>query len=112
MCTTRKFIRHAICLLALAAAPAFGQATHPAGKLAPRPLYRDPPFDAPTDPVFTFNAETNRWFMYYTQRRATAPAADTPAVTWIHGTRIGMAASSDGGATWTYLGEARIDYGQ
>ncbi len=23
----------------------------PVGKIAPRPLYRDPPFDAPTDPV-------------------------------------------------------------
>jgi hypothetical protein len=27
------------------------QAPVPAGKVAPRPLYRDPPFDAPTDPV-------------------------------------------------------------
>ena len=35
----------------------------PAGKVAPRPLYRDPPFDAPTDPVFCFNAERNKWFM-------------------------------------------------
>src|SRR6266545_69134 len=51
----------------------------PPGKLAPRPLYRDPPFDAPTDPVLCFNAESNKWFMYYTQRRATA--ADAQGVT-------------------------------
>ena len=80
------------------------------GKLAPRPLYRDPPFDAPTDPVFCFNAESNRWLMYYTQRRATA--IDAPGVTWIHGTKIGMAESRDGGATWNYIGEAKITYGQ
>ena len=83
--------------------------SHSAGKLAPRPLYRDPPFDAPTDPVFCFNAESSKWFMYYTQRRATA--ADATGVTWIHGTKIGMATSTDG-VTWTYMGEAKIDYGQ
>lgn len=33
-------------------------------------------------------------------------------VTWIHGTPIGMAESTDGGATWTYRGEAKITYGQ
>jgi len=82
----------------------------PAGKLAARPLYRDPPFDAPTDPVLTFNAETKKWFMYYTQRRATATNA--PGVAWVHGTHIGIAESGDGGATWTYRGEAKISYGQ
>jgi hypothetical protein len=87
-----------------------GQAPAPAGKAAPRPLYRDPPFDAPTDPVFCYNAEQKKWFMYYTARRASAP--DTPGVTWVHGTNIGMAESTDGGATWTYRGTADIRYAQ
>ncbi len=82
----------------------------PRGKLVPRPLYRDPPFDAPTDPVLCFNAEQKKWFMYYTARRATAE--NTPGVTWVHGSKIGMAESSDGGATWTYRGPADIRYGQ
>jgi hypothetical protein len=82
----------------------------PAGKLAPRPLYRDPPFDAPTDPVLTFNAEQKKWLMYYTARRGTA--TDAPGVTWIHGTKIGIAESADGGATWTYRGTADISYGK
>ncbi len=82
----------------------------PAGRAAPRPLFRDPTYDAPTDPVLCFNAEQQKWFMYYTQRRGTATNA--PGVTWIHGTRIGMAESSDGGATWNYRGTANIDYGQ
>ena len=81
-----------------------------AGKLAPRPLFCDPVFDAPTDPVLCFNAEQQKWLMYYTQRRGTATNA--PGVTWIHGTAIGMAESSDGGATWTYRGTADISYGK
>jgi hypothetical protein len=81
-----------------------------AGKLAPRPLYRDPPFDAPTDPVLCFNAEAKKWYMYYTARRATA--ADARGVSWVHGTNIGMAESADGGATWTYKGTADISYGK
>lgn len=80
------------------------------GKLAPRPLYRDPPFDAPTDPVLIFNAEQNKWVMYYTARRGNAENA--PGVTWIHGTNIGIAESSDGGATWNYVGTADISYGK
>jgi hypothetical protein len=82
----------------------------PTGKLAPRPLYRDPPFDAPTDPVLCFNAEAGKWYMYYTARRATATNA--PGVMWVHGSNIGMAESADGGATWTYLGTANISYGK
>jgi hypothetical protein len=86
------------------------QTAAPAGKIAPRPLYRDPPFNAPTDPVLCFNAESNKWFMYYTARRGSA--TDAPGVTWIHGSNIGMAESSDGGATWTYRGTADIGYGK
>ena len=81
-----------------------------AGKVVPRPLYRDPPFDAPTDPVLCFNAETKKWFMYYTARRATATNA--PGVSWVHGSNIGMAESTDGGATWSYRGTADIPYGK
>jgi hypothetical protein len=95
----------AMVLLAVASA-----AAAPAGKLATRPLYRDPPFDAPTDPVLCFNAESKKWFMYYTARRATATNA--PGVAWVHGSNIGMAESSDGGATWTYRGTADISYGK
>jgi hypothetical protein len=92
------------------AATGLAFAQTPAGKLAPRPLYRDPPFDAPTDPVLTYNAESHKWFMYYTARRATAPNA--PGVTWVHGSNIGMAESADGGATWIYRGAADITYGK
>ena len=81
------------------------------GRPAPRPLYRDPVFDAPTDPVLCFNAEENKWLMYYTARRGNLSEAQAPGVSWIHGTRIGVAESSDHGVTWTYRGTAAIDYG-
>ncbi|MGD0904497.1 MAG: hypothetical protein ABR924_16285 [Terracidiphilus sp.] len=77
----------------------------PAGKIAARPLYRDPIFDNPTDPVIVFNAESKRWLMYYTQRRGASIAE-------IHGSKIGVAASEDNGATWKYIGTAGITYGQ
>jgi hypothetical protein len=78
------------------------------GKLAPKPLYRDPIYDAPTDPVLCFNTEENKWFMFYTSRRATEP--NTPGFTWVHGSRIGIAESLDGGVTWKYRCNAEIDY--
>ncbi len=77
----------------------------PAGKIAAHPLYRDPVFDHPTDPVVVYNAESKRWLMYYTQRRG-------GSIALIHGTKIGIAASDDGGATWNYIGTADITYGQ
>ena len=43
---------------------------------------------------------------FYTNRRADLD--DNSGVTWVHGTRIGIAESCDGGAHWTYLGEADI----
>ncbi len=80
-------------------------AAAPAGKIAARPLYRDPVFDHPTDPVFTYNSESHRWLMYYTQRRG-------DGIPLIHGTKIGIAASEVVGASWKYIGTADITYRQ
>lgn len=72
------------------------------------PLYRDPIFDGPTDPVLVWNREHRQWWMFYTARRASAPG---PGVAWVHGTDIGIAVSEDAGATWLYVGTARgLDY--
>jgi hypothetical protein len=48
------------------------------------------------------------WLMFYTNRRADMTALGD--IAWVHGTRIGVAASKDGKA-WTYRGEAKIPYG-
>ncbi|WP_321477001.1 hypothetical protein [uncultured Paludibaculum sp.] len=80
------------------------------GKVAPKPLFRDPVHDGAADPVLVWNRGEQRWFMLYTNRRANVP--NLPGVAWVHGTRIGIAESTDQGATWKYRGVADIDYGK
>jgi beta-xylosidase len=45
--------------------------------------------------------------MFYTNRRANVPGLD--GVSWVHGTRIGIAESRDG-ANWKYVDTANIEY--
>lgn len=77
------------------------------GRLADKPLFRDPVFDGAADPVIVWNKKEKKWFMFYTNRRA--KAANETGVTWVHGTRIGIAESRDG-AKWTYRDTANINY--
>ena len=81
--------------------------TH-AGKIAAKPLFRDPVYDGAADPTVIWNKGEKKWFMFYTNRRA----KDTTigGVAWVHGTRIGIAESADGGATWKYRDTADIGY--
>ena len=74
---------------------------------APQPLYRDPIHDGAADPVVVWNPHVQRWWMFYTNRRANVPGLS--GVAWVHGTQIGIAESSDGGPTWTHLGTADIE---
>jgi predicted GH43/DUF377 family glycosyl hydrolase len=77
-------------------------------KIASKPLFRDTLYDGAADPVLCWNNQEKKWFMFYTNRRANVEEAR--GVSWVHGTPIGIAESSDGGATWTYRGIANIDY--
>jgi lysophospholipase L1-like esterase len=74
---------------------------------APKPLYRDPAYDGPTDPSLCWNRGEQAWFMFYTSRRANVPGLPD-GVSWVHGTPIGIAASIDGGRIWAYRGTANI----
>lgn len=67
------------------------------------PLYRDPIYDGAADPTVIWNPIENNWWMFYTSRRANV---DCAAVAWCHGTKIGIASSSDEGATWEFRGHA------
>ena len=78
------------------------------GKIADKPLFRDPVYDGAADPVLCWNRKEKKWFMFYTNRRSNVP--DTVGVSWVHGTPIGIAESSDGGATWEYRTTAKINY--
>jgi beta-xylosidase len=75
--------------------------------IAPKPLYRDPVYDGAADPVVIWNPQVERWWMFYTNRRANVP--NLPGVSWVHGTPIGIAESADAGVTWNYVGTADID---
>lgn len=74
---------------------------------APKPLYIDPVYDGAADPVIIYNKQAGKWWMFYTNRRASI--ADTTGVAWVHGTRIGIAESADG-RSWTYKDTANINY--
>jgi len=76
------------------------------GKVASKPLFRDPIYDGTTDPVIIWNKKEKKWFMFYTNRRANVKGLE--GTTWVHGTRIGIAESSDGGANWQYRDTCNI----
>ena len=99
-------MRRLVFLLSLAgllACPVFAAETTP---VAAKPLFRDPVFDGAADPVVIWNPAVQRWWMFYTNRRANA--AGLSGVAWVHGTKIGIAESADSGAHWSYVGTADI----
>jgi hypothetical protein len=100
------FMIKKVLLALLLIAPAVS-AQAPEGTLASKPLYRDPVYDGAADPVLCWNKHEQKWFMFYTNRRANVENAE--GVAWVHGTPIGIAESVDG-AHWTYRGDANIGY--
>lgn len=75
--------------------------------VVPKPLYRDPVYDGAADPVVIWNKKEKQWFMFYTNRRANAKNLN--GVSWVHGTRIGIAQSKDG-VHWQYRDTCDIRY--
>ncbi|MBS1876561.1 MAG: hypothetical protein JSU00_25320 [Acidobacteria bacterium] len=75
-----------------------GHAQAPAG---PKALFRDPIYDGAADPTIVWNPIEKAWWIFYTNRRATAVGI---GVSWCHGTDIGIASSDDNGRTWRYRG--------
>jgi len=70
------------------------------GFCMPAPLFRDPIYDGPTDPVVIWNREEQCWWILYTQRRSNTLNL---GVSSIHGTKIGVASSANGNR-WLYRG--------
>ena len=73
---------------------------------APKPLYDDPVFHGAADPVIIYNKQAKKWWMFYTNRRASIIDS---TVQWVHGTKIGIAESEDG-LKWKYIDTADIRY--
>lgn len=76
------------------------------GKTVPKPLYDDPVYHGAADPVIIYNKQKKKWWMLYTNRRA---SIHDSTVQWVHGTRIGIAESKDG-RTWKYVDTCNINY--
>ncbi|MGA2052751.1 MAG: glycosyl hydrolase [Opitutales bacterium] len=82
-------------------------ATTAPDQVAAKPLFRDPVYDGAADPTIIYHPDDKKWYMFYTNRRANVPGLN--GVAWVHGTPIGIATSADG-ASWQYLGQAKINY--
>lgn len=67
---------------------------------APAPLFRDPVYDGAADPEIIWNHNTQEWWIFYTNRRATAQKGGAE---WAYANPIGVAASKDG-REWKHLG--------
>ena len=71
-----------------------------------KPLYDDPVYHGAADPVIIYNKKLKKWWMLYTNRRA---SIEDSTVQWVHGTRIGIAESKDG-RVWKYVDTCNINY--
>lgn len=91
----------------LCAVLANAQQKNQSAALVPKPLYTDPIYNGAADPVVIWNKSEKKWFMFYTNRRANVKNLD--GVTWVHGTRIGVATSKDG-VNWKYRDTCDIQY--
>jgi predicted GH43/DUF377 family glycosyl hydrolase len=81
-------------------------ALHAQKNIAAKPLFDDPVYHGAADPVVIYNKQKKKWWMLYTNRRA---SINDSTVQWVHGTRIGIAESKDGLA-WKYVDTANINY--
>ncbi|GAB3432077.1 family 43 glycosylhydrolase [Niabella aquatica] len=93
-------------MVLLAAATGIAVTAGAQKKAAPKPLFDDPVYHGAADPVIVYNNQKKCWWMLYTNRRA---AVNDTTVEWVHGTRIGIAESSDG-QSWKYVDTANISY--
>lgn len=78
---------------------------------AEKPLYRDPVHDGAADAAVVREPSSGKWLMFYTNRRADLRGLPANDVAWVHGTRIGVAESGNGGRTWRYRGVADLPAG-
>lgn len=95
------------CLLLVVVAFNVSADLHAQKTNSPKPLFDDPVYHGAADPVIIYNKKVKKWWMFYTNRRATLN--DSSGVKWVHGTRIGIAESTDG-RIWKYKDTANINY--
>ncbi|MYS84612.1 hypothetical protein [Embleya scabrispora] len=68
------------------------------------PLITDPVFDGVTDPTLVRDHATGQWWCVFAHRRANVRLSGSPSIARCHGTPLGLASSTDQGASWLYRG--------
>ena len=69
----------------------------------PAPLFTDPVYDGINDPTLVWNERTSEWWCIFAHRRANVRLS-APTIGLAHGTPLGVATSTDHGASWLYRG--------
>lgn len=72
------------------------------------PLFIDPIYGGPADPMMIKNEQTGKYYLFYTQRRASTATSDS--VAYCYGTKIGVAEADEGGAYWFYRGTLDLEF--
>lgn len=102
-----KLMKYVFCLLILLVVSTSINAQQKDINIAPAPLFRDPIFDGAADPSIIYNHVEKAWYMFYTNRRANVDCVGT---SWVYGTHIACASSSDNGRTWVYRGSLDLEF--
>jgi hypothetical protein len=69
----------------------------------PAPLITDPVYDGVNDPTLAWNERTSEWWCIFAHRRANVRLSSR-TIGLAHGTPLGVATSTDHGASWLYRG--------
>lgn len=72
------------------------------------PLFVDPIYNGAADPMIIKNQQDGSFYMFYTQRRATA--AFEGSVSYCYGSKIGVAQSVNNGKDWFYRGALDLEF--
>lgn len=73
------------------------------------PAFIDPIYNGAADPMIIKNEQTGKFFMFYTQRRASC-FYDIDSVAYCYGSQIGVAEAQDKGAYWLYRGTLDLNF--
>lgn len=72
------------------------------------PLFADPIYNGAADPMIIKNEQNGKYYMFYTQRRASCTFPNS--VAYCYGSKIGVAEAEDNGAYWHYLGALDLEF--
>ena len=74
--------------------------------MIPAPLYKDPIFNGPADPMVIRKESDGKYYMFYTQRRANQQVEN---VSYCYGCAVGVAESPNG-RDWHYRGALDLEF--